>query len=337
MQVYSEVLEPHESIPNTMGAKEDVQRVHTRIDKVSDELRSSIAEVGNKKNRSTSISFLTLAVTVVGLPLGFLYFVEPHVRSDMKSDITIETQSQLKDPLKQLSDMSGDLREIKGKLEVLDPLIQEMMLKRLSEVKKFTSTDVDSHLAELKGLVQAAKATHTSLDVRDVQTVGEKVVNASKNSPDAWGVALDYLSYRTFINSRPSLPGEPVLQPQSGHSLFQAPKNVLNQGTAKLSFVGVTDSPNNAQFRAINEPDLNASKKTNVAFLILDDGDLLLDGVYMKNVIVENSHVIYRGGPVVLQNVTFVNCTFDVVRQAAGQDFAEKLLGPTTATNFHVG
>jgi hypothetical protein len=43
-------------------------------------------------------------------------------------------------------------------------------------------------------------------------------------------------------------------------------------------------------------------------------------------VVIENSHVMYRGGAVILSNVTFVNCTFEVVRKPIGQEFAEKAL-----------
>jgi hypothetical protein len=52
----------------------------------------------------------------------------------------------------------------------------------------------------------------------------------------------------------------------------------------------------------------------------------VLDGFYLDNVVFENANIIYHGGPVILQNVRFVNCTFDVRRSSQ----SEKLLEAAT-------
>jgi hypothetical protein len=43
-----------------------------------------------------------------------------------------------------------------------------------------------------------------------------------------------------------------------------------------------------------------------------------LDGTTWKNMVFENARIAYHGGPVVLENVIFLNCTFEVERMDEG-------------------
>src|SRR2546430_386478 len=47
----------------------------------------------------------------------------------------------------------------------------------------------------------------------------------------------------------------------------------------------------------------------------------VLDGFYLDNVVFQNANIIYHGGPVILQSVRFVNCTFDVRRSSQSEKF----------------
>ena len=47
----------------------------------------------------------------------------------------------------------------------------------------------------------------------------------------------------------------------------------------------------------------------------------VLDETHLTNVAFVNSRIVYRGGPVFLRNVVFVNCTFDVERSEKGSQF----------------
>lgn len=49
----------------------------------------------------------------------------------------------------------------------------------------------------------------------------------------------------------------------------------------------------------------------------------VLDGFYLDNVVFENANIIYHGGPVILQNVRFVNCTFSVRRSPQSEKLLE--------------
>jgi hypothetical protein len=60
----------------------------------------------------------------------------------------------------------------------------------------------------------------------------------------------------------------------------------------------------------------------------------VIDGYQLKHCIFANGTISYRGGAVDLCDVYFVNCTFKISRQAAGQNFAKAILMASPATNF---
>jgi hypothetical protein len=53
------------------------------------------------------------------------------------------------------------------------------------------------------------------------------------------------------------------------------------------------------------------------------ENGFVLDGFYLQNDIFENATIIYHGGPVMLQNVRFVNCRFQVNRSAQAEQLME--------------
>jgi hypothetical protein len=62
-----------------------------------------------------------------------------------------------------------------------------------------------------------------------------------------------------------------------------------------------------------------------------------LDGYRLKNIIFKDVKVLYEGGPVEMENVYSVNCTFEVSRRPNGQSFASTVLASSPATTFQTG
>lgn len=52
----------------------------------------------------------------------------------------------------------------------------------------------------------------------------------------------------------------------------------------------------------------------------------------MKNVIFKDTEITYDGGPVDMQNVFFVNCTFNIVKKPNGKNFATSVLASLPST-----
>jgi hypothetical protein len=51
-----------------------------------------------------------------------------------------------------------------------------------------------------------------------------------------------------------------------------------------------------------------------------------LDGYHFKNVVFENFHIAYHGGPLILENVTFIHCSFDFQNKMSSRSLATALL-----------
>jgi hypothetical protein len=58
----------------------------------------------------------------------------------------------------------------------------------------------------------------------------------------------------------------------------------------------------------------------------------MLDGMQLRNVIYKNVHVVYHGSPLIMENVYFIDCTFDVSSGQNGSLLADTLLSSTPVT-----
>ena len=59
---------------------------------------------------------------------------------------------------------------------------------------------------------------------------------------------------------------------------------------------------------------------------------IVLDGMYMKNVIVRNADIIYDGGPVRLENVYFINCNLHFRESPTTRDLGGRMLAANAIT-----
>ena len=59
---------------------------------------------------------------------------------------------------------------------------------------------------------------------------------------------------------------------------------------------------------------------------ILRDGKQKLDGAFWKDVVFENMQIEYDGGPMALQNVRFIGCTFRMKYTPRADKLADLIL-----------
>jgi hypothetical protein len=68
--------------------------------------------------------------------------------------------------------------------------------------------------------------------------------------------------------------------------------------------------------------------------VILKGGTMFLDGLDIKNAVFMNVEVHYDGGPVVIENAVFVNCTFKMMPGVNSKGLAEAVLSGARSTTF---
>jgi hypothetical protein len=181
-----------------------------------------------------------------------------------------------------------------------------------------------------KSILATAQSKKTSIDQNVIRETSAKFLEAGKTNPDAWNVALAFIDYKSFLNIGPGpIQGPITLATKSSYLTAYEPPS--SAGT--MYSLGYSTPPEVPQYRPIDHPDMNQGKTVGPQFLRVVGGEVRLDGYYIKRVILENVHVIYRGGALTLENVYFVNCTFDVSQQPRGQELANKLLEPSLSVS----
>jgi hypothetical protein len=180
--------------------------------------------------------------------------------------------------------------------------------------------------AAVKQLLADATARAVSISPAVIQEAGGTFVQAGLSDTGAWDTAMHFLNYRSFLTSidvRSPLPPGTRLQ----HTEYVLPKsNFLQQPT--VNAIGGSKAPDLPEVRELDAANPNESVAIGPSFLVIGTAPVVLDGLYLKRVIFTDTHIIYKGGPLTMENVFFINCTFEIQQQPQGQAFAQAVLSP---------
>lgn len=184
---------------------------------------------------------------------------------------------------------------------------------------------------QVRDAVRKAMKGGERYDPEIISEAGSRFADASRESPAAWDAAISLLDYRSFLNVSYPRP-EPVKLLDSKIAYYTWFTAMPSLG--KTYTLGVSRPPNVAEVHAIGAPDENANLGLRPTFFLITEARLKLDGTVMKNVIIKDSQVDYYGGPIVLENVYFVNCTFAVMREPHGVELAKGIFAANPAVNL---
>jgi hypothetical protein len=208
----------------------------------------------------------------------------------------------------------------------------EFALDRSLQRVSTAPTDVQS-VMQTKKILGRAKAAQLKLNPATVQLVGKQLIDASDHTPGAWDAALDTLSYQSLNQSQPAL-GKLNGHPPT-HYVYQADTGQPAPGVTNYGNVPMDRA---AQLYKIGEEDPNRDHQYGDAYLVVRDAHgFLLDGLHMKNIVLRNSTIRYHGGQVVLDHVSFIDCTFEISKDQNGEVLANALLRPTEPVTLTIG
>ena len=314
------------------ASKEELQKVHNKIDRIAGELRSAINAIPLQQSKRSPWWDVGILAAVFAVPIGLSTLLEPHLHNDMKADISNEVSVQLKDPIKQISEMNANISDINGRLKILDPLVQQLITQQMQKAQSLSPKQISSIAPELGNFAHVAKSNGLELPLTLVSDTGKKLVDASRSFPDTWIPVMSFLNYKSFItppsdtplyaNTNIELTTKYNVNPPPGDHLPKAriPAAVVPKDqAARLDFIG---------------KDLNEGLPVGNAYIFIEGGGVILDNMDMRNVVFTNVHIVYHGGPLKMANVFFVNCRFDVDRKSNGQNFAFSFLESGASTTF---
>jgi hypothetical protein len=313
-----------------MGQKE----LSARIERVARDLallKNNPIPSAEKSEWKSPTLYLAIIAAVIALAAWVEPRISSHLASDTTNQIKIEVGDQLKDPLKGLHDMASDIAEIKGKLEILAPLIQKLTAQRLDEAGTLSSKELLARLPELRSLATIAKTESVTVKPETVQKVGNKLIEVGTSA--AWSAALDFVNYKSFLNVSLAVKFNNVIGTGTLKTEYVT-NSPAGLGTPHFGVLGAVPTEQAAQLLQIGKPDPNGSSPLGNDWIIADGGGLTIDNMQMKKVILRNVYISYSGGPLRMQDVYFINCTFAVKQQPNGQRLVAAALSPPPATTF---
>jgi hypothetical protein len=189
---------------DAMGYKEDLQRVHDKVDL----LRQESANRSTKAAPASPWAKVSPIISGCALLLALWVAYGNHSATDLKNQISVEVNGQLKDPLKQIGDMSGDIKEIKAILALAG--IQAFASVPKSELK--------ASLPRLKKSLDFAEQQKISVSPATIKGVQEKLLDVSQDTPDYWPTVLQFLRFASAGLASKSVPASdrPIAFKSSG-------------------------------------------------------------------------------------------------------------------------
>jgi hypothetical protein len=221
----------------------------------------------------------------------------------------------------QLYLLNGRLSAIERDVSNISKGIDELRLTKASE----NPTDPQS-VQEVKRILAEAKAAKIRMSPEVVTTTAAKFIDAAQIHPGTWEAALAFVNYKSFLNRSPIPEDQWAGIRDSFTSRYSRSIPLPGHGKRpEITPVGEAPKDREAIIQVIDAPFVSNDKNGN-RLVVLHDGDVLLDGTELRHVIVINAHVVYKGGPLIMQDVYFVNCTFDLPQQANTQNLATAIL-----------
>ena len=104
-----------------------------------------------------------------------------------------------------------------------------------------------------------------------------------------------------------------------------SPRDLESKIYGSMRALGTETRSTSAKIDLFNRPE--AILTEDYRSLLIEGYDLKLDGMDLRNVVFSHCNIAYSGEPVLLDNVYFSNCTFEIARQ--GKDFASAALSAT--------
>ena len=213
--------------------------------------------------------------------------------------------------------------------------LQIPQTEALAAERKLQQASLDpadsSNIKRAKLVLAGARAAQIPIASSTLDGTGKRFVDASARTPESWNAALEFVNYKSSLKkAAPSLgPSTPSDNRLVYYFLFSP--HGMEHPSVKSG--GVAPRADAAQYDIIGR-NQNAGLELGNAFLIATGGAQILDGMQFKNVIFQGVEIYYNGGPVLLTNVTFINCTFKMIAAQNSRGLATAILSPSESTTF---
>lgn len=206
---------------------------------------------------------------------------------------------------------------------------QALRLSRLAN----TPTSA-SNQSQAKEILATAKKEGLRIPVEAIEDGGKRFVDAAKDSPGAWDVAVNFVDYRSHLNAGTATdrqflkttPGRDLDFKYNYNSRNGYPRPTISTG---MHIVAAADAAN---IHPLGEMGWGTYLGLGADVIFFDGGSIELNNLLMRHVVVRNSAIFYSGGSFQLEDVVFINCKFFLARTPIAQQFARAALSNVNIT-----
>src|ERR1700689_1043575 len=252
-------------------------------------------------------SVVTILVIFGALFAGIQYVIKSEV-ADMKSDV-----GALKTSVSSLQDGVGKTNER------IDTLLAKA-LERAFPQSDASKDKISGSLDKMSGLLQFAKDQNVRLEPQLLAAYAQQVSRVSSDpqvSGEAWNTLGHLLDYRSSLNAAesPAAHEDFIPAPSNGWEMTaRAFVKGRGPGSITLTFPNRLVSANEAfVYEPIGSvPTVTKEGHPYVRITAKGKSVVILDGLRLRNAIFEGVRIEYDGGPLIMENTYFVNCTFEV-------------------------
>lgn len=277
------------------------------------------------------LGLITAFIVIVSAIYGGVKYVIHSETSGMANDV-----ASIKNTLQPLPEA---IHSLENRMTKMEAHWDDLKLQLLSQQP--ASKETAKAISEA---VTSAKNANRTLDQDIIERAGERLLASASKTPAVWDAALTVLAYRTFLNANfipfALTPNKP-LPPDYKYGLAVKPPASASQSGVRvaMSFAGVggdVSEEDSARVETLERPNKTGS---GYRYIIIEgrSDTLVLDGEYLKNVIVRNAVVEYDGGRTRLENVYFINCEFHFRFTAPAKTLGNKLLAAATVSFTRLG
>ena len=178
------------------------------------------------------------------------------------------------------------------------------------------------NIAEAKAILDTAKQSAIRLPTNVVEQSGKNLIEAASKEPAAWDAAVRFAEYRSYLNTFNQSVFPSATKSTTTEYLVTTPPGYP---PPSFSVAGLVRTEQAARFNPIGQG-LKTNTEYGNSFIIVTGGGLVLDGYEFRSVVLQNAHIVYRGGPLQMQNVYFIGCTFDLVPGTNGKKMVAAIL-----------
>lgn len=298
--------------------REDIQEL--RRDFAAFTSAPKLSWVNRNPGLASIITSILAVLLAFGLPRLFDY-------SDRDFALRLNAAIDQKFTDNHFDDLKASVNQMGGQLKTLSENVNALLGKSLKQAASLTLPQLKRQLPLVDQILNAAKRNGVPAGLDVIRDLHDKLVPlVSTNDAEAWRAIVSLASYRSVFNQNPlaGMPLLPIVVKRNAYSRYDLGPPPQGEELPAMSAVGGIVSKNAGAIFGPIGTDLNPANNAANPYVVFEGGGLDLNGKHVKNAVFIRVHVVYNGGPLILENALFVNCQFSIQQTRHGEEFASK-------------